>query len=87
MEDKTSGLFAVPPWLPFILSVTALMTQLSGETRPSFTEWPLCLLTVGVKHSGDKANRGRLVGVLLRELYQQLKCPCQRERGRGGVRV
>lgn len=80
MENKTTGMFVIPPWLLFIMSVAALMTELSGETRPSFTGWGLRLLTVGVKHSGDKANCGRLVGVLLGELYQELKCPCRRER-------
>lgn len=88
MENKATGMFVIPPWLLFVSSVAALMTELSGETRPSFTGCRLCLLTVGVKHSGDKANRGRLVGVLLRELYQKLKCACQREEGvRGRERV
>lgn len=39
-------------------------------------------LTIWVKHSGDKPNRGRLVWVLLRKLYQKLKCSC-RDRRRG----
>lgn len=81
--DKTSGMFVFLPWLLFILSVAALMTELSGETRrshPTLIHVMVTLsgrktvLTVGVKHSGDKANRGRLVGILLRELYQKLKC-------------
>lgn len=57
-------------WLLFILSVVALLTELNGETRLSQPHdgdfsWVASVLTVRVKHSGDKANRWRLVGVLL----------------------
>lgn len=45
---------------------------------------PAAPLTIWMKHSGDKPNCGRLVWILLRELYQKLKCSCKvGERGRG----
>lgn len=34
-------------------------------------------LTIRVKHSGHESDCGRLIRVLLRELYQKLKCPCE----------
>lgn len=38
---------------------------------------PARLLTIRVKHSGHESDRWRLIGILLRELYQKLKCPCE----------
>lgn len=36
-----------------------------------------------MKHSGDKSNCGRFVRVLLRKLYQKLKCSCGSTDGEG----